>query len=164
MKQRWTARLLCLVGLLGGLAGALVAADRVEPEGNIPGGRLAGDWVPAAAFAASFGNGHPPYVGLSFRDDARVPALVDSRYRAFVSRKRIHAAGIVTLPQADCPYLLIEHNGNPYLLYFRKGPRGAEAEGHHLMLVPAKNPSGDLLFVGGIGAGDPFHAYRRKAH
>ena len=142
----------------------IAAADRVEPDGNILAGRLAGAWMPDPALAPSFGNGHPPYPGLQFRDDARVPALVDSRYQAFVSRKRIHGAGFLTLAANACPFLLIEHNGNPYLLYFRKDARGrtTEAEGHHLLLVPARDPAGDLLFVGGIGAGDPFHAYRRK--
>jgi hypothetical protein len=70
-------------------------------------------------------------------------------------------AGVITFRGTDYCFIVIEHKGNPHLVYFGgKVPLGGEGS-LNLMLAVGKETANDLLFIGGDFNNQPFSAYRR---
>lgn len=148
---------LSLVSPLGVSADVKVEADK----DNVVASKIEGTWGPDEALTrrvegTSLG-------ALIFKSDPDVVRLIPAKYNAFLQGKRVYFAGRMTQRKEEFPFILIEHKGNPHLVYFRK--RGDEplgdAESFNVMLVVAKDTSQDLLFIGGDFNNQPFSAYQR---
>ena len=70
---------------------------------------------------------------------------------------------MMTLRDKEHVFVLIEHRGNPHLVWFREagGDPLGDAESFNVMLAPAKDTANDLLFIGGDFNNQPFSAYKR---
>jgi len=152
MRGVYAGVLFGLIVLAGVPAGTVRAGESVEGEGNIVAGRLAGTWE-AEGSEADGGRD-----AFSYLPDESVLKGLLTRYRGFIMRKRVFSAGVLTRDGAKQPALIIEHNGNPYMLTF---PANG-VKGYHLIVVPAGSAAGDRLFLGGEGAGDLFRGFRRR--
>jgi hypothetical protein len=75
-------------------------------------------------------------------------------------RKRVFSAGILTSDGSAQPAIIIEHNGNPYLMTF---PANG-ITGQHILLVPGSKASDDRLYLGGEQATEVFRGYRRRTN
>lgn len=147
-----------LVSTLGASAELKVESDK----DNVVASRIEGAWEPDEALTqrvegTSLG-------ALIFKSDAEIVKLIPAKYDEFLKDKRIYLAGRMTLKQEEHPFILIEHKGNPHVVYFLT--RGDEplgnAEFFNVMLVVAKDTTKDLLFIGGDFNNQPFSAYQRR--
>lgn len=137
------------------------AQDVKADKDNVVASKLEGTWEPDVEVTARLGaTSKGP---LSFRSDVNVTATIPAKYDAFLKGKQIYMAGVMTLKQKDIPFLLIEHKGNPHVVYFRErdGDPLGDAESFNVSAVVAKDTKDDLLFVGGDFNNQPFSAYRR---
>lgn len=98
-----------------------------------------------------------------FKSDASIVEKIPERYEKFLSEKRIYLAGIMSGAGTEYPFILIEHNGNPHLVYFRErdGDPLGDGESFNLFIARAKETKNDLLFIGGDFNNQPFDAYHR---
>ncbi|MFQ5749907.1 MAG: hypothetical protein ACE5H3_10690 [Planctomycetota bacterium] len=73
-------------------------------------------------------------------------------------------AGNATLGDKESPFILIEHSGNPHLVFFREreGDPMGDAESANVMLAPTRDRVNDLLLFGGDFNNEPFRAFQRK--
>jgi hypothetical protein len=138
------------------------AAHKVEADKeNVVSSKLEGTWEPDDELTRRLGGSSKGRI--SFTSDANVAAKIPAKYDDYLKGKRIYMAGVMTLKQVDHPFILIEHKGNPYVVYFRKrgeDPLG-DAESFNVGAAVAKDTKNDLLFVGGDFNNQPFSAYRR---
>jgi hypothetical protein len=134
----------------------------VQPDKeNVVASRLEGPWEPDAELTKRLG-GHA--IGkLTFTKDAGVAARIPAKFETFLKSKQIYMAGMMAGKGKQYPFVLIEHKGNPYIVFFRErdsDPLG-DAESFNVMLAVAEDQQNDLLFVGGDFNNQPFSAYRR---
>lgn len=142
---------------------------RVQPDDqNIVSGLIEGTWVPDEALDTRLGN-RPGSLRMEFVRDDTIAKQIPAKYEEFLGKKIIFAAGTALWKEGDAvvargPFLVIEQSGNPHVVMFR--PRGDEplgdAESGNVVLVRAKERSGDILFLGGDTAGERFRAFRRE--
>lgn len=148
---------LTLVSPLGVSAEIKVEADK----DNVVASKIEGTWGPDEALTrrvegASLG-------AVTFKSDAEVAKMIPGKYDEFLKGRRIYLAGRMTLRKQEYPFILIEHKGNPHVVYFRQrgdDPMG-DVESFNVMLVVAKDTAKDLLFIGGDFNNQPFSAYQR---
>lgn len=159
-----------------GVGAAVWAAVKVEPDKeNVVASRLEGQWrlhgdlterlTSQAASKTSLG------MGFTFTTDPAVGDMVPERFEKLLKDKRVYLAGYMQRHELSAPkkerfpFLLVSHQGNPCLIYFR--PKGddptGDAESMFVMLAVAKDRDKDLLFVGGDFNNQPFTAYERRA-
>ena len=135
---------------------------RVEPDKeNVVASRLEGQWVADAELTKRLGGRGPAQV--AFKSDATVTAKIPAKYDVFLKDKRIYMAGTMVVQGKVSPFILIEHNGNPHIVFFRdrNGEPLGDEESSIVMLAAAKDRRDDLLFMGGDFNNEPFAAYRR---
>jgi hypothetical protein len=149
---------------------------------NVVASRLIGEWVPDVALTTRLGgsalsggsNSSDPRAGggMIFRSDPSVLSQIPDDIAAQVLRitppVQVYMAGVMTLGGIEHPFLLGNLGGNPSVLFFRDKRRengevlkNADGESFLLALTPAKEPSNDLLFLGGDFNNQPFSAFRR---
>lgn len=144
---------------------------QVKPnKENIIAGRLVGKWKLEATLTTRL-SGKSVATGVKavrpwvlFQNARYVVEEIPAKYEEFLGDKQIYQAGIMMLPKdKKYPFILIELNGNPHIVYFRErgGNRYGDAESFNLMFAAAKNPNKDMLFIGGDFSGEPFTAYER---
>ncbi len=100
---------------------------------------------------------------LSFRSDPEVAKSVPAKYDEFLAEKHVFMAGYLQRKNERHPFILIEHRGNPFVVYFgeRDGNPMGNAESFNVMLAPGENKEDDLLFIGGDFNNQAFDAYER---
>jgi len=141
-------------------AGLKVQADKQ----NVVASRLEGDWVPDPKVNARLKGNLQGIEALSFQSDPVVAGKIPAQYKKFLGAKRIYMAGKARIGDKEYPFLLIEHSGNPHLVFFRErdgNPMG-DAESSNVMLAPARDRVNDLLLVGADFNNEPFRAFQRK--
>jgi hypothetical protein len=160
-------RMWILSGICGFLA-ALVYADVVvaqlqvqADDENVVASKLEGQWERDAELTKRLGG--TAAAKFSFTSDARVAAKIPAKYQSFFTGKQVYMAGVLTFRDKEYPFILIEHKGNPHVVYFRErdGDPLGDAESFNVMLAVGKDKRDDLLFMGGDFNNQPFTAYRR---
>lgn len=154
--------------LLTSIPVTLWAGLKVEPDKeNVVASRLEGGWqVEAGLTQRLTGKSKPtqsPFGLVSFKDDRSIVEKIPAKYEEFLGAKRIYMAGIMKYRGKDHPFILIEHRGNPHVVYFgeRGGDPLGDAESFNVMLAVAKDKQSDLLFIGGDFNNQPFTGYER---
>jgi len=148
----------------------LFAELQVKPDKeNVVASSIEGSWQMNADLTQKLeGTDRPPRSesprgSISFAADESVAAKVPAKYEEFFADKAIYLAGIMTWAGKTHPFLLIEHKGNPCVVYFVEkddDPMG-DGESFYVMLAKAKERENDLLFIGGDFNNQPFAAYER---
>ena len=139
----------------------------VEPSPeNVTASQLGGAWVidePLAERLLGAEGATTRVRAATFRPDATVVERIPGRLVEFFGEHRIYQAGILTGLAQEAPYVLIEMNGGPRLLFFRDvdGISMAETESFNLFVARAAAREDDLLFVGGDSGDEPFAPFRR---
>src|SRR5437867_2081806 len=159
-RQTWLLALAAIY-VFGHPAVATAAVEVKPDKENVVASRLAGAWEPDPVLTARLGGrGLGP---VAVRVDAKAVAELPEKFAALFRERPAYLAGVMTLRRQEFPFVLTENRGNPHLIFFR--PRGDEplgdAESLNVMLAPAADPAGDLLFIGGDFNNQPFSAYRR---
>ena len=151
-------------------AGLKVKADKQ----NVVASRLEGRWTVHAALTKRLTEGRPDRESFAtlfhFTSDPTVAEKIPAEYDSFLKDERIYLAGKMNVRwgsarTGEYPFILIQHRGNPYIVYFRqKGdkPMG-DAESFNVMLAVARKKAKDLLFIGGDFNNQPFSAFERVA-
>ena len=134
----------------------------VQPDKeNVVASRLEGPWEPDAELTLRLGG---RAVGkLTFTNNAVVATRIPAKYETFFKGRQVYMAGTMSGRGKEYPFVLIEHKGNPHIVFFRErddDPFG-DAESFNVMLAVGKDKPDDLLFVGGDFNNQPFSAYRR---
>lgn len=163
MQQLYCAMILNIVALCQQVDTAQNGLE-VEPDKeNIVGSLLAGSWIADDELNVRLGRNARPD-NFQFLIDHKIVDSIPAKYQSLLKNKRIYSAGTMLRGTQGHPFVLIENNGNPHLVYFRD--RGTEtwgdAESFNLFVVSAAERSNDILFVGGDFNNEPFFAYRRK--
>jgi len=141
-----------------------LSADlKVEPDkDNVVSSRLEGGWEVNSIISTQLGRNRGG--AIEFRSNSSIVAKVPQKYEEFLQDRTIYMAGIFTMRGNEYPFLLIQHKGNPHIVYFRNknGDSFGDAESFNVMLAPAKETANDLLFIGGDFNNQPFTAYERS--
>jgi len=155
--------LACAVGLSVCSAVAWAAFSVTADKENVVAGRLEGEWQLHAELTRRLLGEERPAAQLAFKSAPEMAGKVPAKYEKFLDKKQIYMAGIVKLKGKEHPFILVEHKGNPHVVWFRErdGDPMGDAESANVMLAPAKDQANDLLFVGGDFNNQPFSAYER---
>jgi len=135
---------------------------KVEHEKeNVVASRIEGKWTVDEDLSIRLGLNRPGDIG--FTVEQKVVEKIPAKYEDFLGEKTIYLAGTMTRKDESVPFVLIEHNGNPHIVWFRErdGDPLGDAESFNVMLVVAKDEANDLLFIGGDFNNQPFTAFRR---
>lgn len=121
---------------------------------NVVASAIDGTWKPEKAD-----------VKITFRKDIEVLNLIPKKFYKFLKNKTIYHAGFIVFQSKNkkYPFVLIEHNGNPHLVFFRKRknePYG-DAESFNLFIAKGKDKSKDQLFIGGDFNNQAFNKFIR---
>ena len=143
-----------------------MAEFKVESDKeNVVSSRLEGRWQFNEAISSRLRTRLPLNRdrAMEFHADDKIVAKIPDKYGKFLKRKTIYMAGIMKSGKNDYPFILIEHNGNPHIVFFRErdGDPLGDAESFNVMLAVAENTSNDLLFIGGDFNNQPFYALER---
>ena len=57
---------------------------------------------------------------MGFYADDKVVTKIPEKYEKFLADKTIYMAGIMKSGKDEYPFILIEHKGNPHIVYFRE--------------------------------------------
>lgn len=136
---------------------------KVEPDKeNVVSSRLEGRWAVNSEISTRLGRNRGEEI--EFQSNNSITSEIPLKYEAFFKDRTIYMAGIFTMRETEHPFLLIEHKGNPHIVYFRdrNGDPLGDAESFNVMLAPAKVSQNDLLFIGGDFNNQPFTAYNRS--
>lgn len=151
-----------LLGVLGFGVSAALGQVQVQPDANnVVSSRLEGTWVPHEELTKHLEGRAPGPV--TFRSDPKIAAKIPARYEKFLKGRQVYMAGEVTFGGKTHPFILVEHRGNPHVVWFRErgGDPLGDAESFNVMLAVAKQQQNDLLFIGGDFNNQPFAAYHR---
>ena len=161
------AKPLLALALLARVGFALAFELRVEPEeNNVTADRLAGTWESDPELCKRLGV-RSSETQIEFVVDDSFLSSVPEKFNEFLADKQIFEAGRMTWREDGTPktypYMLIEHAGNPHLLMLRArdGEPLGDAESCNLIVVPAKEHSKDVLFLGGDFDNQPFRPFKR---
>ena len=149
-----------VAALVGATAAGAQLAVQPDKE-NVVASRLDGPWEPDAELTLRLGG---RAVGkLSFTNNAVVATKIPAKYETFFKGRQVYMAGTMSGRGKEYPFVLIEHKGNPHIVFFRErdGDPLGDAESFNVMLAVGKDKQDDLLFVGGDFNNQPFSAYRR---
>jgi len=165
MSARSMAAVAALVALLQATA---EAEFEVTPDKeNVVASRLPGIWTADAASTERLTGRRPSGRSgrgtVEFSVDAKVAKAVPEKYAQFLKGRKIYIAGRMKRGRGEHPFILIEHRGNPHVVWFRErgGDPMGDAESFNVMLVRAGKEENDLLFIGGDFNNQAFSAYRR---
>ena len=122
---------------------------------NAVGANLVGTWELDDELNRKLGGADPKErIQLVFTKDETVANEVPENFRELFAGKRIYLAGRMSIfrPIGEptiCPYLLIEHLGNPMLVYFipKKSDEWSCEEAATVGLLSGAKPEQDLLFI-----------------
>ncbi len=145
------------------LPSALDAEIMVQKDkDNVVSSRLEGSWDVNSTISTRLGRNKGGEI--SFRSDTCIVADIPQKYEDFLKEYTIYMAGIFTMRGTEHPFLLIQHKGNPHIVYFQNlnGNPFGNIESFNVMLAPAKETANDLLFIGGDFNNQPFTAYERS--
>ena len=173
--KMWMLLTLAASGLGLTPVGAAGGEIKVEPDKeNVVASRLEGRWQIDTALTkrltgkertapAEGGEGGPV---ISVKSDPAVAAKIPAKYEKFLANKRVYMAGMVSLggkKDREHPFILIEHRGNPHVVFFRErdGDPLGDTESFNVMLAVAKEKENDLLFIGGDFNNQPFSGCAR---
>jgi hypothetical protein len=128
---------------------------------NVVASQIEGAWVPDVNVSERLGS--KPRGQIAFKTDSSRIQEIPSKFDRFLRGKQIYVCGTMTQDKVDTLFILIEHKGNPHLVYFREqdGDPFGDSESFNVMLARAKDQANDLLFVGGDFNNQPFVAFRR---
>ena len=157
-------------------AAAVWAGFRVDADKeNVVASRLEGKWklnVPLTQRLTGRKISENEAKGrrFEFASEPSIAALIPDKYNKFLKGKQVFMAGKMkrrfgaSEKPEERPFLLIQHRGNPHVVYFR--PKGddpmGDGESFNVMLAVAKDRINDLLFVGGDFNNQPFSAFERE--
>jgi RNA polymerase sigma factor (sigma-70 family) len=148
----------------GAARAGLVVAPAAE---NVVGSRLAGTWEPDPDLARRLGTSAAPD-RLTITTDPTVARDIPREYQALFADKRIYLAGRIAVrgpAETTYPFVLVEHLGNPLLVYFLPaGPDVCAAEeAATVALVPGAKRDDDLLILAAFDTAThaPAGGYRR---
>jgi hypothetical protein len=168
MPTRWlltTGPLLLVTVCLVPIASA---GMKVTPnKENVVASRLEGKWVVEPKLTQRlYGQpraSSPPGDEVEFISDPAVAEKVPEKYEKALKGRPIYMAGTMKVKGAAHPFILVEMNGNPHLVYFREkdGDPMGDGESFILMLAVAKNRADDLLLTGGDFNNQAFSAFER---
>lgn len=159
--------------LLSVLALALVATTalafeltvRADPD-NLVASRLTGVWKlePTLTARLDADTATKSLAQLSFKNDPSVLTRLQGVSDRFAS-EQIFAAGLLEIDGKSRPYVLSNKNGNMRVTWFtmtedQKPGRHAEAL---IQIAAGRDPSKDLLMLGGESARQPFAVYERAS-
>lgn len=170
MKSSRLCIALIAIAVTASCAVTLHAALKVQPEKeNVVASRLEGSWRLNADLTQRLEGTDKPHQSenprglISFVADEAIATQVPAKYEHFLSDKIIYLAGTMIWRGARHPFILIEHKGNPCVVYFRErdGDPMGDAESFYLMLAQAKEKKQDILFIGGDFNNQPFAAHDR---
>jgi len=147
-------------------AGTARLAVAPSPQ-NAVGNGLLGTWEWEVELNRKLGSVATGQPRLTFLRDDAVANEVPETHRDLFEGKRIYLAGRIKVDQASYRFLLIEHLGNPLLVYFvpKTGNEWHCEEAVTVALAAGAKPDQDLLFLSSFeGAkGLPAGAFRRAA-
>lgn len=135
---------------------------KVTPDkDNVVSSRLEGRWKVHETISTRLGRNQGGLV--EFKADNKIVKSIPQEYEQFLADKTIYMAGTMNRSDTVHAFILIEHKGNPHVIYFRErdGDPLGDAESFNVMLAVAKDQPNDLLFVGGDFNNQPFTAYAR---
>ena len=123
--------------------------------------RLEGHWRVNGAISTRLGGNQGD--ALEFRTEYKIVTKIPGKYEQFLAGRTIYMAGTMKFREMEYPFILIEHKGNPHIVFFRErdGDPMGDAESMNVMLAVAEKTSKDLLFIGGDFNNQPFTAYER---
>jgi len=158
----WTGATVLLAALVSGVAKAVVP---VQPnKENVVASRLEGSWhLHVDLTTRLYGRSYNELSTLSFRSSSAKSIELPQDFAKYIQGKTIFLTGTMIADGKEYPFLLTEHNGNPYIFFFRErdgNPMG-DSESFNLMLAVAKDKQKDLLFIGGDFNNQPFVAFER---
>jgi len=173
-------RMAVLLAVCGVLVGVSVAMRPASTSGvksdkeNIVASRLEGKWRLHGKLSERLTGRKSalgmPARGFVFKNNPEVAKAIPEKYDKFLKGKQIFMAGTLrflgmgTKEEArENPFILIQHRGNPHIVYFRErdGDPMGDAESFNVMLAVAKDSVKDLLFIGGDFNNQPFSAFER---
>ena len=166
-----TAKPIAAASMIILITSSIASAElKVEPDkDNVVSSRHEGRWNVDDSINKRLGQNQS--VAVEFKDDKTVVESIPDKYEKFLGGKTIYMAGTITFympgPKkrniAISPFILIEHKGNPHVVFFREwdGDPFGDGESFNVMLAVAKDKENDLLFVGGDFNNQPFTAYQR---
>jgi hypothetical protein len=160
--MRSSQRIICAVIILFTSASACWAEVQVRPDqNNVVSSRLEGEWEADDELTKRLGGRAKGKV--EFQSDKAVAAKIPAKFDTFFKGKQVYMAGMMKFGEKQFPFVLIEHTGNPHLVFFqeRDGDPLGDTESINVMLARGKEPKDDLLFIGGDFNNQPFGAYRR---
>ncbi|MEM6502460.1 MAG: hypothetical protein AAF685_11545 [Cyanobacteria bacterium P01_C01_bin.89] len=124
-----------------------------EPE-NIVSSRLEGRWEISLFVSSFLGRNLPTRTRpiIKFTSDNSIVDQLPQSYRDEILVDRtIYMAGKMAVEGDIYPFVLIELQGNPHMIFFEEqnGDPFGRAESLNVMLVPGEEEEQDLLFIGG---------------
>jgi len=159
----------CIV--LAAVAAVAAGLTVKENSDSILARRLEGTWQVEAGLTRRLigGDEAPPRLTFSFTSDPQVAWTVPGKYDEIFKGKAIYMAGTFSRtrgeaqPEPARPFVLIEHNGNFHLVWFRErdGDPMGDAESNIVAFAPARQKENDLLFIGGDHPEERFLALGR---
>jgi len=161
----------CIV--LAAVAAAAAGLTVQEKSDSILARGLEGTWQvePDLARRLLGGEQAPPRLIFVFTGDPRIAASIPDKHNEFFKGKAIYMAGTFTRGREGehveagpkHPFVLVEHNGNFHLVWFRErdGDPMGDAESNIVAFAPARQKGNDLLFIGGDDPGERFLAFER---
>tara|TARA_R110002051_G_C8418097_1_gene451301 strand:- start:90 stop:566 length:477 start_codon:yes stop_codon:yes gene_type:complete len=107
-------------------------------------------------------------IEISFQKDTTVLGILPDKHHTFLSNKVIYHAGYMKIgnkngKKVNTLFVLTEHNGNPYLIYYRdsRGEPYGNADSFVLFIAKGKEKNEDKLFLWGDRNYEPFVEYKR---
>lgn len=156
-------RLPTVVAVLLIVTSTSAAELKVAPDkDNVVASRLEGRWKVNAGISTRLGRNRGGI--LEFNANHKVVAKIPQKYNEFLADRTIYMAGTMIRDETAHGFILIQHKGNPHVVYFRErdGDPFGDAESFNVMLAVAEDTANDLLFVGGDFNNQPFTAYERS--
>jgi hypothetical protein len=131
---------------------------------NVVASRLEGRWTVNDAISTRLGGRMIGYDEIvEFKADSTVLTQLSETYKDELADLTIYMAGKLAFNQTVYPFILIQLNGNPHVVFFqeRDGNPVGDAESFNVMLAVAEETANDLLLLGGDFNNQPFTAFDR---
>ena len=160
---------LAIGAALVAVAGLAIAAGlKLQPDKeNVVASRLEGAWVSEPGLTQRLAgvkvDGEPPHGPIEFIADSAVAEKISDKMADVLKSRQVYLAGWMKQGGGKHPFVLIEHKGNPHVVWFRPrdGDPMGDSESFNVMLAVARHKANDLLFIGGDFNNQPFSAFQR---
>ena len=148
-------------------AGELVIQPNKE---NVVASRLAGEWRFDAELSERLISDKLQLLNadalgqISFQNRPEITQAIPKKYEEWLGDKQIYMAGLMGFGGTDYPFILLNHNGNPHVVFFqeRDGDPMGDSESFNVMLAPASDGANDILLLGSDFNNQPFMAFQRQ--